>query len=334
MLASPEEASGTVNLPWTFAEGLLRTGVARDSLGAIEALLAIAADPGREAQVRLASARRAWDVYQARLAEREGAPRVMQSLKGIPPEQWPPELRIGVARGLRLAGKTNDARVLIEAEKGAGGSPELALEQALNDLRDGPPSRALSTLHDLAPSSPEARFRYAEALFYAGECDSALAWYQRIAEDPDGTNTGAALERIYLIEDGNPRAAVQAMGRIAYEDWRGNSKSAMALADSLYHALPRGPLWAQAAIQLSVRREQTGDIRGALQPLLVVADSLPGDRLAPLARQRAGDIYLTRLKDDASALAQYEECLARYPRAWNAAEVRRKLEALRREKRF
>jgi hypothetical protein len=40
------------------------------------------------------------------------------------------------------------------------------------------------------------------------------------------------------------------------------------------------------------------------------------------------------LKDPKSAVAQYEECLARYPRAWNAAEVRRKLETLRRDRRL
>jgi predicted negative regulator of RcsB-dependent stress response len=60
---------------------------------------------------------------------------------------------------------------------------------------------------------------------------------------------------------------------------------------------------------------------------------LTEDRLAPLARQRAGDAYLS-LGDETRALAQYEECLARYPRAWNSAEVRRRVEKLRRERRL
>ncbi|HVP70051.1 MAG TPA: hypothetical protein VMS45_01930, partial [Gemmatimonadaceae bacterium] len=59
-----------------------------------------------------------------------------------------------------------------------------------------------------------------------------------------------------------------------------------------------------------------------------------GDRLAPLARQRAGDLYRDRLHDQAGAIAQYEACLTRYPRAWNAPEVRRSLERLRREPGF
>jgi predicted negative regulator of RcsB-dependent stress response len=76
-------------------------------------------------------------------------------------------------------------------------------------------------------------------------------------------------------------------------------------------------------------RVEAGDARGALVPLLVIADSLADDRLAPLARQRAGEAYVA-LGDDHHALEQYEECLARYPRAWNSAEVRRRLERLRR----
>jgi predicted negative regulator of RcsB-dependent stress response len=65
----------------------------------------------------------------------------------------------------------------------------------------------------------------------------------------------------------------------------------------------------------------------------VIADSLADDRLAPLARQRAGDAYAS-IGDEKNALDQYEECLARYPRAWNSAEVRRRLERLRKEKRL
>ena len=87
-------------------------------------------------------------------------------------------------------------------------------------------------------------------------------------------------------------------------------------------------------IELASLREETGDGRGALEPLMAVAEKTPEDRLAPLARQRAGDVYRVWYKDDAKAMAQYEECLARYPRAWNAPEVRRMVETMRRERRF
>ena len=107
----------------------------------------------------------------------------------------------------------------------------------------------------------------------------------------------------------------------------------MAITDSLYRALPRRSMWAHVAMMLSAERERAGEVRAALAPVLALADSLPEDRLAPVARQRAGDLYI-KLKDEPKAAAQYEECLARYPKAWNAAEVRRSLEQLRRERRF
>ena len=65
---------------------------------------------------------------------------------------------------------------------------------------------------------------------------------------------------------------------------------------------------------------------------LVAVDALGPERVTcvsmPSRYSSAGT------KDDARALAQYEECLARYPKAWNAPEVRRAVETLRRERRF
>jgi hypothetical protein len=189
-------------------------------------------------------------------------------------------------------------------------------------------------LEKAAIGSREGVFRYAEALFFAGMPDSAMALYQLVSHDPKSPFTAPALERLFLIEDADPQSALPALGQMAYESWRGEARHAAALAESLYHALPRGALWATTALELATYRDRSGDETGALDPLLAVADSLPGDRLAPVARQRAGDIYRLKLKDDAKALAQYEECLARYPKAWNAPEVRRVVETLRRERRF
>src|SRR5262245_61744324 len=97
----------------------------------------------------------------------------------------------------------------------------------------------------VAPSSPEATFRYAEALFFAGLTDSAAALYNIVSKDPKSPWSGPSLDRLYLIEDGGPRGSIEAFGRLAYERWRGEPKRASLLADSLYRALPRGPLWAR-----------------------------------------------------------------------------------------
>jgi hypothetical protein len=270
-----------------------------------------------------------------RATEAEGAPQLARALKDVPASRWPPEVLGGVVRGLRQAGQTAEARALLRSRGSAGAlPPELALEHALADLRDGPPEHALTALAVTKDASPEGAFLYAEAQFFAGHTDSALVLYKAISEHPQGSFAGAALERIYLIEDAKSKEALAAFGRISYETWRGDLKQAELLADSLYRSLEPGPLWAQTGLDLSARREALGNFKGALEPLLAIASTLPEDRLAPLARQRAGDLYLTRLKDEAKAAEQYEECLARYPRAWNAPEIRRKLEVLRRERRF
>jgi tetratricopeptide (TPR) repeat protein len=327
--------AGTAPIRWTFAEQVLRGGAPRDSNGAVAALVSLAGDARFEARFRQAAAERAWNLEVKRGAEAEGAPLLRAALRDIPIAQWSPEFAVALSRGLRAAGHADEARELLQAVSGSrGDSPALDFERALDALRDGPPARALPQLLVTSEASEEGAFRYAEALFYAGLVDSALARYQKLSLNPSNAFAGAALERIYLLEGTEPRAALPVFGRIAWEDWRGQPARAQALSDSLYTSLGRGPLWAQAAIRLSEYRARTGDVKLALVPLLAVADSLPEDRLAPLARQRAGDLYLTRLKDDRQALAQYEECLARYPRAWNAAEVRRKVEQLRRDRRF
>jgi tetratricopeptide (TPR) repeat protein len=298
-------------------------------------LIDLTGDKGRDLPYRLVAARRAWEVYERRGGAREAAPRVAKALEDVPVGRWGSPLAIEVIRGLREAGATEDARRLLQAlGEQSSGSPEIAVEHALNDLKDGPPERALEPLRGIAGSSETAAFYYAEALFFAGQPDSALAWYTRASRNPSGSFTGAALERIFTIEEGRPKEALPAFGRLAYEQWRNDSRKSLTLADSLYRTLPRASLWAQAAIALAALREKSGDGKGALEPLLALAEGLPNDRLAPLARQRAGDIYRSAYHDDAKAIAQYEECLARYPKAWNAPEVRRRMEALKRDRRF
>jgi hypothetical protein len=322
-------------LLWDFATQLVSTGTARDSGAAAEALTTLAGDGHFDAGLRLSAAQYAWTLQRGRGAEDEAAPALVRALDGVSTARWPADFLVAIARALREAGRTDAARALLRSGAAPPAAlPQLDLEEALADLRDGPPERALPRLAALAGTTPEGAWRYAEALFFTGQSDSALSLYQRIAADPKASFSGAALERTYLIEDAEPRAALGVFGRIAYEQWRHERRRALALTDSLAQVLPRGALWAQAALLLASQREAEGDLRGALGPLLAVADSLPDDRLAPLARQRAGDLYRLGLKDERAALAQYEECLARYPRAWNAPEVRRVAEKLRRDRRI
>ncbi len=334
-LADADHAGARPPARWIFAEDLLRGGGdARDSTGAMDVLLDLAGDRAAERSYRAAAARRAWEVAEARGEMRAHAPRLAHALADLPSDAWDSAFLVGVARALREGGHTADSRALLAPLVGRPQAPAVSLERALADLRDGPPERALPALRVAASEYDEGAWRYAEALFYAAQSDSARAWYERVSENPASPYAGAAFERLYLIEDADPRSALAAFGRLAYEEWRGEPRRAAELADSLYRSLRRGATWAQAALSLSTLRDALGDPRAALEPLALLADSLPGDRLAPLARQRLGDLYLDRIRDEAQALAQYEECLARYPRAWNAPEVRRRVETLRRDRRF
>lgn len=317
-----------------FAEELLQSGASRDSSAAVEILIDLAADHALRPDQRDDAARRAWALFLARGAAANGASRLAAALSDLPPGQWDADLALAVARSLRQSGHTTEARALLDAAPEGAGSGEMALERALTDLRDGPPARALPALARLASQSSSAAFHYAEALFFSGASDSAHSWYLRAGSDPAGEKTGAALERAFLIEDAAPKEALPAYARACYAAWRGDSHTELAMADSLYRALPRRSLWAQTALMLSDARLAEGDAKSALEPLLAVADSLPADRLAPLARQRAGDLCRDALHDPARAIEQYEACLTRYPGAWNAPAVRRSLEALRPERRL
>jgi tetratricopeptide (TPR) repeat protein len=335
LLRAADATAPSTPVRWSFAQELLYGGAPGDTVAAAEVLLDLAGDPARDPAYRLPAARRAWQLFARRGTEREGVPRIARALTDLPPAAWSGDLLVDIVRGLREAGHVAQVRAILDKLGDKRSTfPELNLEGALNELREGPPERALPMLEKAAIGSAEGVFRYAEALFFAGLPDSAMALYGLVSRDPKSPYTGPALERLFLLEDADPRSALPALGRMSYEAWRGEPKRAAALADSLYRGLPRGPLWAHAALALAAHRERSGDGTAALEPLLAVADSLPGDRLASVARQRAGDVYRLILKDDAKALAQYEECLARYPKAWNAPEVRRAVETLRRERRF
>ena len=332
-LTASDSPGMTPPLRWRFADALLATGAERDSLGAVAALASMVGDARYDPSYRMLAARRAMEVHRARGTARLGAPMIYAALKDVPPASWNADLLVDVARGLREAGQTAAARTLLDAEAPQGpGRAGATLERALDDLHEGPPANAIARLHDIATTSQEARFRFAEALFFSGLTDSASAEYKRVTDDPAGAFTGAAFDRLYLIEDANPKSTLPALGRLMYLDWRGDAGAALALADSLARSITPNPLWARLAIFRGQHLDAAGRPDSALVPLLELATQLPDDRLAPLARELTGDVYLYKLKQESAALAQYEECLTRYPRAWNSAEVRRRLDALRKRR--
>jgi len=333
VLADAERRTGRSGLRGVFADEALRSGRTADTTAALTVLTDLAADPARRADERMIAARRAWLVAQSSGREAEWALRLTQGLKDIPSERWGGELLLSLVRSLERAGRPAEARALLVANPALEARmPQLTLERALGLAREGPPARALPLLDSLVHGWPAARFMLAEVQFFSGELDSAHANYDRVAQSPDDDDAAAALERMYLLEEFPGSPLRRTLGQIAYERWRGAPASAMALAESLWRSqAPRGDYAARAGLELASLRLEAADPRAALVPLLVVCDSLADDRLAPTARQRAGEAY-EAVGDPKNALAQYEECLARYPRAWNSAEVRRRVERLRKER--
>ena len=317
-----------------FAEECMATGSVRDSAAAIAALTSLAGDTRFDEGARTQAASRAWGIA-GRGPRATLAATLEQSLRDLPAPRWPQDLALALARQLRESGHTVEARRLVDGLGATGArNPELLLESCLARLREGPPERVLGALDSLAQRWGPARFSFAEALFFSARFDSALANYQRIAADPELPDAGAALERTYLIEESPTAPELRGVAALAWQRWRGDAAASRLLADSLARTLPRHSHYtAHVALQLAELRGAAGDWAGALGPLTMVNDSLADDRLAPVARQRTGEAYL-QLGQPKQALAAFEECLARYPRAWNTPEVRRRVEKLRRELRL
>ena len=335
VLSDAEKRSGRTGLRVMFADESLRAGSPADTTSALAVLTELSADNARRPDERVAAARRAWAAVQASGREAEWAPKLAQALREVPADRWGPDFLLALVRALEHSGHLSEARALLAANPALEQRmPELKLEHALGLAREGALAAALPLLDSLTHAWPAARFMLAEVQFFSGELDSAQANYTRVADQPNDPDAAAALDRMYLLEESPSSPQRPMLGQIAYERWRGRRGAAALLADSLWRMqAPHGPYAARAGLELASLRVEANDARGALAPLLVVCDSLPDDRLAPLARQRAGDAY-SLLGDDTHALAQYEECLARYPRAWNSPEVRRRVERLRKEKRL
>jgi TolA-binding protein len=222
-------------------------------------------------------------------------------------------------------------------------------EQGLASLRSGELQEAkahLAQSKELAVEAEvhsEASYALAEASFYGGEFEAARELYDTFARDYSRhQHANNALERVYLLEAGSPLGGgvqdlpgLEALAAGLYAEKRGLWTEAAGYAQDADGDARRGEdesqaeaVRAHALLLLSRAEEERGYPEEALTAALLVADSLPESRLAPTARQRAGDLLLAEGKID-EALAQYEELLATYPKSWLAPEVRRQVTRLR-----
>jgi len=177
----------------------------------------------------------------------------------------------------------------------------------------------------------EAQYLACEAMFYEGRFDSAAAGYDAFARTyPTSRFTNDALERMYLIEagEGGPVAGLPELAKAFRLARAGASDEALEAAQAAEAKAKGGPAWSHAGLLTASLLVARGRVADAAAKALAVAEAVPDDRLAPVARRRAGDAYRAS-GSDALALAQYEELLVRYPRSWLAPETRRLVQELR-----
>jgi outer membrane protein assembly factor BamD (BamD/ComL family) len=281
--------------------------------------------------------------------------------RSLPAGEERARLGLDLLQALRARGDTAAAqRVATELSKsGAPGqfSGPVDVEAGLLALGQGNLDEAGKRLERARTQSVDdearerAEFAQAEVLFYSCQFDSALVSYDRFATaHPLSPLANEALARAFLLEPDPGQAPGQAPGLAFYAEARRQWEAAATWAhqaegesfgsDRLATAMPRSdgaapeslglanPVRANALLLLSRVEEARAVPAEARLAALAVADSLPGDRLAPVARKRVGDLDLARGNKEA-ALAQYEDLLARYPRSWLAAEVRRQVTELR-----
>jgi tetratricopeptide (TPR) repeat protein len=177
----------------------------------------------------------------------------------------------------------------------------------------------------------EAQYLASEVAFYEGRFDSAAAGYDAFAKAyPTSRFTNDALERMYLIEagEGAPVAGLTELARAFRLARAGATDDALAAAAEAETRATGGPAWSHAGLLTASLLEARGRVKEAAAKALAVAEGVPEDRLAAVARRKAGDYY-KESGSDALALAQYEELLVRYPRSWLAPETRRLVQELR-----
>jgi len=206
-------------------------------------------------------------------------------------------------------------------------------------IRTGRLSDARSAYAELAgiPSEivPEAHYMAAEVSFFMGETDSALSLYSTLAADhPDWELANDAIDRMFLLQeqagqtDNRPLALYATGELLATID---KPDSALGYMNLLVEGFPESPLVDDALLRSVDLYLNLGEVDLALSACSAVAESFSEERLAPLAREKLGDIWWEQRGDGAKALEEYLKGLDEFPDSLIAPRVRDKVARLRRE---
>ena len=219
--------------------------------------------------------------------------------------------------------------------------PEMLLQMAdcyvrLDDLDDAAFTYASVIPEAVDPEHAEtAAYKLAEVEFFRGNIDSALVLYQDMAEKyprsllaDDAAGRYILLNKHLLVGGGT---AVQLLGRMEWGLLAGDSAAVDSSASLLIDNWSGGELAAEAHLGLADLAERSGRYPEAIEHLEGIVTGHRGDRRAPAALKRQGDIYVQRLSRPKEALERYETILTDYPNSVEAGEARRLAENLRRD---
>jgi tetratricopeptide (TPR) repeat protein len=218
---------------------------------------------------------------------------------------------------------------------------EMLLQMADCYVRLGELEDASRSYREVLPEAidPEhaelAAYRLAEVEFFRGDIDSALTLFQDMAEAyPRSLRADDAAGRYILLnkyQSVGGGVALELLGRMEWGRQVGDSAAVDSTATLILENWGGGELGAEAYLGLADIAERSGRYEQALDYLEKLVAAHAGDRRAPTALQRQGDILAGKLHRPEEALRRYEAVLADYPTTVQAGDVRRALERLRRD---
>lgn len=182
-------------------------------------------------------------------------------------------------------------------------------------------------------SREEAAFQQAEVLFYAGKIEEAQGGYERMTRDfAGGDRVNDALERLLLLSRVGEAGAVPlaALGQIAYQRRIGQHSRALEICEEASRACD-----GCEAAQDILREEGLSLLDlGRLEEAAARADTLaaryPDGGMAAGVLRAVADRMRERDGESEAVIRRYEDLLVRFPRSYEALEVRSLLQKLRR----
>lgn len=230
-------------------------------------------------------------------------------------------------------------RELLEQEKLPVNPAEVKQAIAKCLLGAGRLSEARETYADLAKNpadlNPQAQYMVAEVSFFMGETDSAMSLYSSLAADhPDWELANDAIDRVFTLQENAGQSDNRPLGLYATAELLAKidrPDSALGYLNRIVEDFPNSSLVDDALLRSADLYLVLDDPDRALSACSTVAGEHPDSRLAPLAREKLGDIWWEKKSDAARALEEYTKGLDEFPESLIAPRVRDKVARLRRE---